>query len=267
MHLLGKMKLFIRNPANFMQNLHKSVSLIVSNKLQSTQAISSRHTENQQIKAKIINPFEHEDFFEVKKLVNVEKLFNSRVHYGHHNGLRNPWMNQYIFGTRMNIDIINLDLTCKLLHDALNIMAHIAFKNGIILFLTRDPAQIQRVEMLAKETGEYAHCRKWYSGTFTDSIHRYQSIVRLPDLCVFFNTNDTFNEEHKGVVESAKMLIPTIGIVDTNSDPNMITYPVPGNDDSTIAVELYCQLFKQTILKAKEKKRKIKEDGYEIVYD
>jgi small subunit ribosomal protein S2 len=176
-------------------------------------------------------------------------------------------MNQYIFGTRMNIDIINLELTCPLLHEALNMMAHVAFRNGIILFITRDPVHIPRVENLAKETKEYAHCREWFEGSFTDSMFRYQTVIRLPDLCVFLNPNESFNEEHKAVVESAKMLIPTVAIVDTNSDPNLISYPIPGNDDTTESVELYCELFKKVILDAKEKRKQLIEEGYEIAYD
>jgi small subunit ribosomal protein S2 len=161
----------------------------------------------------------------------------------------------------MDIDIINLDKTCGLFKDALNVLAHIAFRKGIILFMTRDAASIPLVEKLARESGEYAHCRKWHNGTFTDSIHRFGTVIRYPDLIVFLNTNDSFNEQHKAIREAANMLIPTMGIVDSNTDPNLISYPIPGNDDSISSIELYCNLFKTTILTAKEKRAELEKQG------
>lgn len=154
----------------------------------------------------------------------------------------------------MNIDIIDLEKTCELFKSALNFVAHVAFQKGIILFITKDPATIPIVERLAKETGEYAQCRKWQSGTFTDSVKRFGTVIRFPDVVVFLNTNDGFNEQHRAVRECANMLIPTVAVVDTSNDPNLITYPIPGNDDSIPAIELYCNLFKTVILTAKQKR-------------
>ncbi|KAJ9586318.1 hypothetical protein L9F63_020026 [Diploptera punctata] len=62
-----------------------------------------------------------------------------------------------------------------------------------------------------------------------------------------------------GVTESAKMCIPTIGIVDTNCNPNLVTYPVPGNDDSPVSIELYCKLFREAIRRGKEYQKKMME--------
>ena len=139
------------------------------------------------------------------------------------------------------------------------------FKKGIILFVTRDSASIPLVENLAKECGEYAHCRNWHNGIFSDPTSRFGLLVRTPDLVVFLNTNDAFNEQHRAVRECANMLVPTMGIVDTNTDPNLITYPVPGNDDTIQSIELYCKLFKQTILTAKAKRDEIdKNENYVI---
>lgn len=163
-------------------------------------------------------------------------------------------MTDYIFGTRLDTDIIDLEKTQSLFKDALNFLAHVVFRKGMILFVTREPASIPLVDNLAKETGEYSHCREWMRGTLSDSVHRFKTVVRLPDLVVFLNTNDSFNEQHPAVHEAANMLIPTIGIVDTNTDPNLISYPIPGNDDTLQSIELYCDLFKKTILAAKEKR-------------
>lgn len=190
---------------------------------------------------------------------------SARVHYGHHIGLRNPWIKEYLFGTRINIDIFDLEKTQKLFQDALNFLAHIAFRNGIILFITREPSQVTLVQNLAKDCGEYAYCREWKSGIFTDSTSRFGAVTRLPDLCIFLNSNNSFNEQHQAVVESARLLIPTIAIVDSNTDPNLITYPIPGNDDSRVSIEYYCNLFKKTILTAKQKRKELEQQGIEIL--
>lgn len=79
----------------------------------------------------------------------------------------------------------------------------------------------------------------------------------MPDLCIFFNTLNNVLIQHSAVKDSAKMAIPTIGILDSNCNPNLITYPVPGNDDSPAAIELYCNLFKRAILRGKEKRKEM----------
>lgn len=62
---------------------------------------------------------------------------------------------------------------------------------------------------------------------------------------------------HLGVTDAAKMLIPTVGVVDTNCDPSLISYPIPGNDDTPSAVHLYCKLFKEAILRGKNKRKQV----------
>lgn len=110
------------------------------------------------------------------------------------------------------------------------------------------------VEKTAKECGEYSHCRYWNPATFTDSEAAFNSVIRLPDLVIFLSTLNNVFETHPAVIDSSKLLIPSVGIVDTNSDPTLITYPIPGNDDTPCAVELYCRIFKQAILLGKEKR-------------
>lgn len=78
---------------------------------------------------------------------------------------------------------------------------------------------------------------------------------RLPELCIILSTLDGSCNQHLAVKDCAKLLIPSIGICDTNSDPRLVTYPVPGNDDSPTAMELYCRLFKQAILLGKNKRK------------
>lgn len=113
------------------------------------------------------------------------------------------------------------------------------------------------VERTAIECGEYSHCREWDMHTLTNSTRKFGGITRLPDTLLFLNTLDTVMAQHLAVTDAAKMLIPTVGVVDTNCDPSLITYPVPGNDDTPCAVELYCKLFKEAILRGKNKRKQM----------
>ncbi|KAG8142102.1 hypothetical protein E2320_006729 [Naja naja] len=155
----------------------------------------------------------------------------------------------------MEHDIIDLEQTAQHLQLALNFMAHVAFRKGIILFVSRHRQTSHRVETVAKECGEYAHTRYWQGGLLTNGPIQYSAGVRLPDLLIFLTTFNNVFEPHLAIRDAAKMSIPTVAVVDTNSNPSLITYPIPGNDDSPSAIHLYLSLFKATILRAKEKRR------------
>ncbi|XP_041368196.1 28S ribosomal protein S2, mitochondrial-like isoform X2 [Gigantopelta aegis] len=198
---------------------------------------------------------QHEDFFDIKSMVNMRDLFKACIYYGHNMGTRNNFMKPYLFGTRLGVDIIDLDQTLPMLHYALNFTGHIAYRGGVILFISRNRQVSPLIEKTAKDCGEYAHCRFWKGGTFTNANVQFGSVTRLPDLCIFINTLNSVFQTHTAIIDTAKMLIPTVGIVDSNCDPRLITYPIPGNDDTPAAVELYCRLFKEVILKAKAKRK------------
>ncbi len=168
-------------------------------------------------------------------------------------------MKPFIYGNRFDTAIINLDETALLLRQALNFLAHIAYNGGIILFLARQPQLVHLVERAAIESGEYAHCRKWQTAIFTDADKHFDTEIRLPDAMIFLHTKDGSKySEHLAIRDAAKMNIPTVGIVDTDCDPNIISYPIPGNDDSLESHQLYLHLFKEAILLGKKKR---KEDG------
>ena len=192
------------------------------------------------------------DYFKVTELVKTSDLYKSRVHLGHGVGCRNPHMVPYLYGTRMGIDIIDLDQTTTHLIRALNFLAHISYREGVILFVSRGKKNMYIVENAAKEAGEYSQCRYWNGGTLTNAKRIFGVDVRPPDLVVFLNTQNSVLDEHAPVRECAKVLIPTIGIVDSNCDPRLISYPIPGNDDTPESVQYFCNLFRDTILRAKE---------------
>lgn len=162
-----------------------------------------------------------------------------------------------MYGNRQRHCIFNLDITKDYLQKALNIAAHIAFRDGIIVFFNRSPINSHLVERYAKESGQFSHTRFWRGGIFTNANIQFGSITRLPDLCIFLNTQNNVLTQHAAVKDSAKMGIPSIGVVDSNCNPNLITYPVPGNDDSPQAIQFYCEMFKKAILLGKEKRQEL----------
>ena len=189
-------------------------------------------------------------------MFTIKDLFNARVHYGHKISSLNDNMKQYLFGSRLGHLIFDLDITCQHLQKALNFTAHVAYQNGIILFISKNPRFTLVVEKTAVACQEYAVTREWNAFTFTGSYRVFENYIRLPDLCIFLNTLQENCEQHPAVKDAAKMCIPTIAITDTNCDPNLITFPVPGNDDSIESINLYCKLFKNAILAGKNARKK-----------
>ncbi|XP_004640605.1 28S ribosomal protein S2, mitochondrial [Octodon degus] len=202
-------------------------------------------------------PLRHADFFKVKELFSVKSLFDARVHLGHKAGCRHRFMEPYIFGSRLDQDIIDLEQTASHLQLALNFTAHVAYRKGIILFVSRNRQFSHLIENVARDCGEYAHTRYFKGGLLTNAPLLFGSTVRLPDLIIFLHTLNNVFEPHVAVRDAAKMNIPTVGIVDTNCNPCLITYPIPGNDDSPSSVQLFCRLFQVTITRAKEKRRQM----------
>lgn len=172
-------------------------------------------------------------------------------------GFFGRFMEPYIFGNRLGQDIIDLEQTALNLQLALNFTAHVAYRKGIILFVSRNRQFSHLIENTAQDCGEYAHTRYFKGGLLTNAHLLFGPTVRLPDLIIFLHTLNNVFEPHVAVRDAAKMNIPTVGIVDTNCNPCLITYPIPGNDDSPQAIQLFCKLFRITINRAKEKRRQM----------
>ncbi|KAF2898448.1 hypothetical protein ILUMI_07726 [Ignelater luminosus] len=238
---------------NFCQHFYRTKPIKrLYSALAETQSQQEKPSIQQNVKDPILN---HPDYFQVHNLFTVKDLFDARVHYGHKEGSLDERMLPYIYGSRLGHVIFDLDKTAEYLRKALNIAAHIAYRDGIILFFLRGAQNSYLVQKTALECGEFAHTRFWRGGVFTNADTQFGAVTRLPDLCIFFNTLNNVLIQHTAVRDSAKMAIPTIGIVDSNCNPNLITYPVPGNDDSPSAMKLYCKLFKTAILRGKEKRK------------
>lgn len=201
------------------------------------------------------DPLSHPDFFGVEAMTNVRQLLEARIHLGHKRGAWDPRMKPYLFGTRAGIHIFDLDKTLFHLRQALNVVGHVALRNGIILFMSERSQFELQVQKAARDCGEYFYTNKWLSGTFTNS-QMLLGTTRLPDLVIYLSvpTSET------AMKEAAMCNIPSVGIVDSDCNPNLLTYPIPGNDDTPTALKLYCSLFSRVISQAKTTAEKTREE-------
>uniref|UniRef100_A0A0N5AJB8 28S ribosomal protein S2, mitochondrial n=1 Tax=Syphacia muris TaxID=451379 RepID=A0A0N5AJB8_9BILA len=224
------------------------------------------------IHSSLLKPYVNEilkqdDPFHLNDLVKLEDLYKARVHYGHRASLNSflimLWLIQLVgtlhekmkwalFGERLGVCIFDLSLTKLFLIRALNFLAHVSFRGGIILFVSSDRANMLQIEDMAKAVGEYSHLRKWVPGTLTNMKLYVKYPIRLPDTIVLLPTLTSVLETHPAVLEATKLAIPTIGVVDSNSDPSYITYVVPGNDDSSASILYFMDLFTKAIKRGKE---------------
>jgi small subunit ribosomal protein S2 len=212
---------------------------------------------------------------------SMRQLLEAGVHFGHQAHRWNPKMGQYIFGTRNNIHIIDLAQTVPMLHQALAAVSDTVAKGGRILFVgTKRQAQ-DAIADAAKRCAQYYVNSRWLGGTLTNWKTISGSISRLRKLDEMLNSGETAgytkkerltmqrerdkldrslggikdmggvpdllfvidtNKEDIAIKEAQRLNIPVAAIVDTNCDPVGITFVVPGNDDASRAVSLYCDL-------------------------
>lgn len=218
--------------------------------------------------------------------VSIKDLFEAGVHFGHQTRRWNPKMAPYIFGAKDKIHIVNLDKTLEMMNEALEIVKKIAASGGRILFVGTKRQASEIVADSAIRCGQYYVNHRWLGGMLTNWQTVSQSIKKLdklekrlsdPEIMLKKKEILTLEREKnkltnalggvrsmggipallfvldvlidKTAVAEAKVLgIPVIGICDTNADPTLIDYPIPGNDDSVRAIELYCKIVEQTII-------------------
>jgi len=230
--------------------------------------------------------------------LTIEELLEAGVHLGHKTLRWNPKMKKYIFGKRDSIHIIDLTQTLELTNEALKKVYNTILENGKILFISTKKQAAESIANLAKDTDQYFVNYRWLGGmltnwgTISNSIKKLNKInidlstenrgftkkellkmsgqrdklqrslggiaemKKVPDLVFVIDTN----YESLAIKESIKLGIPIVAILDTNSDPYGIDYPIPGNDDARRSIDLYCRLLKETIQNAKKESPKIAEE-------
>lgn len=219
--------------------------------LRGRKLLSTTFLASQEKSGDLDDPLNHNDYFGVNSMVDLKEMFDARVHLGHHEGAWDPLTRPYIYGLRSTQHVIDLNKSIQCLKCALNVLSHIVYKRGIILFMTTNPRYDYLIQKTARNSGEYFITRAWHKGLFTNA-HTMLETDRLPDLIISFN-NSRFERVREAITEAAMCNIPVIGIVDTDCDPRLITYPVPGNDDTMDSMKYFCNIFEKTILNAKER--------------
>ncbi len=221
--------------------------------------------------------------------VTIQQLLEAGVHLGHKTLRWNPKMKKYIFGKRDSIHIIDLTQTLELTKVALEKIHEVISNNGKILFVSTKKQASEAIAEVAKETDQYFVNYRWLGGmltnwgTISNSIKKLKQLElnlvsenrgftkkellkmsvkkdklqrslggisemkKVPDLVFIIDTN----YESLAIQESVKLGIPIVAILDSNSNPDGIDYPIPGNDDARRAIDLYCNLIKETIVSAK----------------
>ncbi len=217
----------------------------------------------------------------------IRQMIENGVHFGHHARRWNPKMAEYIYGKKDNIHIIDLQQTYPMLYTALNAAREIAANGGKVLFVgTKRQAQ-DIIKENAERCGQYYVNYRWLGGMLTNWKTVYKSISRLNKLNEMFDKNETegytkkellnlkkeqdklakelngvmnmggqpdllfvvdMPKEDLAIKEAKKLGIPVIGIADTNADPSLVDFPVPGNDDAVRAIQFYCELLSSAVL-------------------
>jgi small subunit ribosomal protein S2 len=218
---------------------------------------------------------------------NLRQLLEAGAHFGHRTQRWNPKMASYLFGARNDIHIIDLTQTVPLLHQALVTMRDVVAGGGRVLFVGTKRQAAEPVAGAAKRCAQYFVNHRWLGGTLTNwqtishSIKRLRTLEEtltaahvsgltkkellqlmrereklerslggikdmggLPNMLFVIDTN----KESIAVAEARKLDIPVAAILDSNSDPNGIAYPIPGNDDAARAIALYCDLAARAII-------------------
>ncbi len=216
----------------------------------------------------------------------MRQLLEAGVHFGHNTRRWNPKMAPFIFGVRNKIHIIDLQQTVPMLYRAMQAVRDVSTSGGRVLFVGTKRQASSPIAEAAKRCGQYYVNHRWLGGMLTNwktasvSIHRLRELDELltkddvgftkkellkiererdkldrslggirelgslPDILFVIDTV----KESIAVQEANKLGIPVVAVIDSNSNPDHITYPIPGNDDSMRAIELYCSLFADTVL-------------------
>mgnify|MGYP001379060909 CR=1 FL=1 len=234
--------------------------------------------------------------------VSIKQLLEAGVHLGHKTLRWNPRMKKFIYGEKNSIHIIDLTQTVVMIKNAMKEVHKCISLGGKILIVSTKKQAAETVLKLATETNQFYVNYRWLGGMLTNwqtiqnSIKRLKKLEKdlskedigftkkeilklgkekdklkrslggisdmnkVPEMIFIIDTN----MESLAVKEAIKLNIPIVAILDSNSDPTGINYPIPGNDDARRSIDLYCEVLKQTILDAKKfvgtKQAKLKEE-------
>jgi small subunit ribosomal protein S2 len=222
--------------------------------------------------------------------ITMRQMLEAGVHFGHQTRYWNPKMAPYIFGARGKIHIINLEKTVPLFNDAMNFISGVAQKRGVILFIGTKRSARDTIKEEAERAGQPYMTQRWLGGTLTNFATVKKSVARLKELEAA-ETDGTFERlvkhevlglrrerdkllaslggikdmnrlpdalfvidighEDIAIKEAKKLGIPVVAVVDSNYDPALVDYAIPGNDDAIRAVQLYARAAADAVLEGK----------------
>ena len=216
---------------------------------------------------------------------SMKDLIDAGVHFGHKVNKWNPKMAPFIYGFRNKIHIIDLQQTLLRLHLAMKAVAEVS-KKGRVLFVSTKIQAIDIIAAAAERCGQYYVNHRWLGGMLTNwstvsssvkTLEKYEKILsdkdsiftkkeklkierereklannlsgirkmgNIPDMLFVIDVN----KEHIAVAEAKKLNIPIVAVVDTNCDPSDIKFPIPGNDDATKSIQLFCHTIADSVL-------------------
>ena len=210
--------------------------------------------------------------------ISMKSLLEAGVHFGHRTNRWNPKMSKYVFGARNGIYILDLQKTVQCFNNAFEFTRDMAKQGCNFLFVgTKKQAQ-DAIKAAAEQCNAYYINNRWLGGTLTNFNTIKGRVARLKELEEMFATDlikrytkkeaallkkeydklekNDINMEQNAVLEAHKLGIPIVAIVDTNCDPEMVDFPIPGNDDAIRA----CQLIAGRLADAINEGRQSRED-------
>lgn len=230
--------------------------------------------------------------------VTIKDMLDAGVHFGHQVQRWNPKMKNYVFGVRGGIHIIDLQKTLACAQRALEFVRKVAANGGRVVFVGTKKQAVDPIQEAAKRSGQFFVTKRWLGGSLTNFSTIKMNIDRLKKIEMlkekeewnYFSKKEQskmdkeyqrlneylegiremrdmpaalfvvdLKKEHIAVAEAQKLGIPVVGIADTNSDPNLIEYPIPGNDDAIRSIKLFSGLVADAYLEgAKEWEQKMR---------
>ena len=230
--------------------------------------------------------------------VTMKEMLDAGVHFGHQTQRWNPKMKNYVYTARGGIHIIDLQKTVVRANKAAEFIKQIAADGGQLIFVGTKKQAIEPIEEAAKKCGQYYVTKRWLGGMMTNfetikaSIDRLRKIDQMKEkgeiefytkkeragiekeyirLSEYLNGIRDMKgapsamfvvdlpKEHIAVAEAKRLGIPVVAIADTNSDPESIEYPIPGNDDAIRSIKLFANLVAEAYLEgAKEYEQKLR---------
>jgi small subunit ribosomal protein S2 len=232
----------------------------------------------------------------------IKQLLEAGVHYGHQTKRWNPKMARYIFGQKEGIYIIDLEKTQEAIRNAQNFLKEIAGRGEFVLFVgTKKQAQ-ETIKAEAERSGMFYVNNRWLGGTLTNfatiqkSVRRYEEIkkwqedgtmaklvkrevsslnkqkeklysvlggiVNMKKLPAALFVIDA-KKEDIAIKEAKRLSIPVVAVIDTNSDPDMIDYPIPGNDDALRSIRLLTSFVTESIIEGRTRYKRVAEEQQE----